>query len=76
MPKPMGKSEIELNGFGICVLYEMIQKLSSCHSLDPSNLILPLLLPLNTNVHVEKYQCEKCKRVCKESKYTCEKTIK
>ena len=29
-----------------------------------------------TNVHVEKYQCEKCKRVCKESKYTCEKTIK
>ena len=22
-----------------------------------------------TNAHVEKYRCEKCKRVCKESKY-------
>ena len=22
-----------------------------------------------TNIHVEKYKCEKCKRVCKESKY-------
>ena len=21
------------------------------------------------NIHVEKYKCEKCKRVCKESKY-------
>ena len=23
----------------------------------------------NKNIHVEKYKCEKCKRVCKESKY-------
>ena len=22
-----------------------------------------------TNMHVEKYKCRKCKRVCKESKY-------
>ena len=22
-----------------------------------------------TNIHAEKYKCEKCKRVCKESKY-------
>ena len=22
-----------------------------------------------TSIHVEKYECEKCKRVCKESKY-------
>ena len=22
-----------------------------------------------TNIHVEKQKCEKCKRVCKESKY-------
>ena len=22
-----------------------------------------------TNIHVEKYKCEKCKRVCKETKY-------
>ena len=22
-----------------------------------------------TNIHVEKYKCAKCKRVCKESKY-------
>ena len=22
-----------------------------------------------TNIHVEKYKCEKCKRVCKERKY-------
>ena len=22
-----------------------------------------------TNIHVEKYKCEKCKRVCKESNY-------
>ena len=22
-----------------------------------------------TNIHKEKYYCEKCKRVCKESKY-------
>ena len=29
-----------------------------------------------TNVHAEKYQCEKCKGVCKESKYLHKKTIK
>ena len=23
------------------------------------------------NAHVEKYRCEKCKRVCEESKYMC-----
>ena len=23
----------------------------------------------HTNTHVEKYKCEACKRVCKESKY-------
>ena len=26
-----------------------------------------------TNIHVEKYKCEKCKKVCKESKYAYEK---
>ena len=25
-----------------------------------------------TKVHVEKYRCKKCRRVCKESKYFCE----
>ena len=25
------------------------------------------------NIHVEKYKCEKCERVCKESKYIYEK---
>ena len=27
----------------------------------------------HTNIHVEKYKCEKCKKVCKESKYIYEK---
>ena len=27
-----------------------------------------------TNIHIEKYKCEKCKRVCKESKYIYIKT--
>ena len=27
-------------------------------------------------MHVEKYKCEKCKRVCKESKYICIKNHK
>ena len=26
-----------------------------------------------TNVNVERYRCEKCKRVCKENKYIFEK---
>ena len=27
-----------------------------------------------TSIHVEKSECEKCKRVCKESKYIYEKS--
>ena len=29
-----------------------------------------------TNIHVEKYKCEKCQRVCKESKYIYKKPSK
>ena len=27
----------------------------------------------NNNIHVEKYKCKKCKRICKEIKYKYEK---